>query len=541
MRGLTMDFQLTVPAIMRRAAMLFGEKPIVSRDGAALHRYRYGDMLRRAKQLAGALGALGVRPGDRVATLAWNNRHHLEAYFAVPAMGAVLHTLNVRLHARDLAHVIEHADDRVIMLDGRLLPQLQQLPIPACVRHVIVMGEGDLPDGAIAYEDLLASADPDRFDYPDCDERSAAAMCYTSGTTGLPKGIVYSHRAIALQALNLLTADSIGLAQRDVVLAVVPMFHINGWCLPYAAALAGAALVLPGASLDPRSLVELVESERVTVSAGVPTVWLGVLHALAGGSLAGDISSLRALVVGGSAAPKSLVRSFQERYGVCVLHAWGMTETTSIATLCRLPPDLDGASRDVQDNVRAKQGTPAPYLEVRARSPVGLVPWDGATMGELEVRGPTVASGYYNEPVASDRVTDDGWFRTGDVVTIDARGYVEICDRSKDLIRSGGEWISSVALENALMGHPAVAEAAVVAMAHPTWGERPLAVVVLKAGRQTSAEDLRRHLAPDFAKWWLPDTFEFVDQIPRTSTGKFLKSALRERFRCAPTETREDL
>ena len=532
------DYQLTIPAIMRRAAMLFGERPIVSRDGATVHRYRYADMLRRAKQLAGALADLGVRPGDRVATLAWNDRQHLEAYFAVPAMGAVLHTLNVRLHARDLAYVIGHADDRVIILDRRLLSQFEQVPMPKCVQHVIVIGDGDLPDQAIPYEDLLASADPDRFGYLDADERSAAAMCYTSGTTGRPKGIVYSHRAIALQALNLLTADSLGLGQRDVVLAVVPMFHINGWCLPYAAALAGASLVLPGSSLDPPSLVELVASERVTISAGVPTVWLGVLEALAGGSLDGDISSLRALVIGGSAAPKSLVRRFQERYGVCVLQAWGMTETTSIATLCRLPPDLDAASKDVQYTVRAKQGTPAPFLEVRARSLAGLVPWDGETLGELEVRGPTVASQYYNDP-APDRVTDDGWFRTGDVVTIDARGYVEICDRSKDLIRSGGEWISSVALENALMGHPAVAEAAVVAIAHPRWGERPLAVVVLKTGHRVSAEELRRHLAPDFAKWWLPDLFEFVDQIPRTSTGKFLKSALRERFRDAHAQTPE--
>jgi fatty-acyl-CoA synthase len=534
------DYQLTVPAIIRRSAMLFRERPIVSRDGATVHRCRYADVLRRAQQLAGALGDLGVRPGDRVATLAWNDRQHLEAYFAVPAMGAVLHTLNVRLHARDLAYVVEHAKDRVIITDRRLLPQLEQGPIPSCVEHVIVIGDGAVPDHAIAYEELLASADPDRVDYHDGDERAPAAMCYTSGTTGRPKGIVYSHRAIALQALSLLTADSIGLSQRDVVLAVVPMFHINGWCLPYAAALAGASLVLPGASLDPRSLVELVASEGVTVSAGVPTVWLGVLEALAGGSLAGDISSLRALVVGGSAAPKSLVRRFQERFGVCVLHAWGMTETTSIATLCRLPPDMDEASEDVQYNVRAKQGTPAPYIEIRARSLAGLVPWDGETLGELEVRGPTVASEYYNEPVPSDRVTDDGWFRTGDVVTIDARGSIEICDRSKDLIRSGGEWISSVALENALMGHPAVAEAAVVAIAHPKWGERPLAVVVLKAGRQASGEELRLHLAPDFAKWWLPDGFEFVDQIPRTSTGKFLKSALRERFRAWPAATRKE-
>ena len=511
--------------------MLFGERPIVSRDGSTLHRYRYADMLGRAKQLAGALRDLGVRPGDRVATLAWNGRQHLEAYFAVPAMGAVLHTLNVRLHARDLAHVIGHAGDRVIIVDARLLPQFDRVPMPACVQHVIVIGGGDLPDQGIAYEELLASADPERVAYLDGDERSAAAMCYTSGTTGRPKGIVYSHRAIALQSLNLLTTDSIGLGQRDVVLAVVPMFHINGWCLPYAAALAGASLVLPGASLDPRSLVELVASERVTVSAGVPTVWLSVLEALAGGSLGGDISSLRALVVGGSAAPKSLVRRFQERHGVCVLQAWGMTETTSIATLCRLPPDLDEASEDVQYSVRAKQGTPAPYVEVRARGLAGLVPWDGETLGELEVRGPTVASQYYDEAGAPDRVTDDGWFRTGDVVTIDARGYVEICDRFKDLIRSGGEWISSVALENALMAHPAVAEAAVIAVPHPKWDERPLAVVVLRKGQQATADELLEFLAPQFAKWWLPDAVEFALEIPRTSVGKFKKSALRERYR----------
>ena len=516
---------------MRRASTLFGDRPIAGRDGLHIHRYRYADMVRRARQLAVALGDLGVRPGDRVATLAWNHHRHLEAYFAVPAMGAVLHTLNVRFPPRDLAYVIEHAGDSVLLVEDSLLPQLQQVGVPACVRHIIVIGGGELPDRAIAYESLLASADSDRFDCADPDERTAAAMCYTSGTTGPPKGIVYSHRSIALQALNLLTADGIGLSQRDVVLAVVPMFHINSWCLPYAAGLTGATLVLPGASFDPRSLVELIASERVTVSAGVPTVWLGVLDALADGSVTGDISSLRALVVGGSAAPKALVRGFQERFGVSVLHAWGMTETTSITTLCRLPPDLDAASEEARYTHRAKQGTPAPYVEVRARSAEGLVPWDGSTLGELEVRGPTVAVEYYGEPGASDRFTADGWFRTGDVVTIDHRGTVEICDRSKDLIKSGGEWISSVALENALMGHPAVVEAAVVAVAHAKWGERPLAAVVLKPGRQASAEELRDHLAPDFAKWCLPDRFEFVDQIPRTSTGKFLKSALRERFR----------
>jgi fatty-acyl-CoA synthase len=315
------------------------------------------------------------------------------------------------------------------------------------------------------------------------------------------------------------------------VMAVVPMFHINGWCLPFAAALAGSTLVLPGPRLDAEALLRLVASERVTVSAGVPTVWLAVLDALDRAKGAYDVSSLRVIVIGGSAVPKALLRGFQERYGITVLQAWGMTETTSNATVCTTPPELDTESTDAQYAWRVKQGTPMPFVEVRARSESGLTPWDSETMGELEVRGPAVASAYYNEPATTDRFTEDRWFRTGDVVTITPGGCIELRDRSKDLIRSGGEWISSVAIENALMGHPAVAEAAVVAVPHPKWDERPLAVVVLKTGRQASEEELRAHLAPEFAKWWLPDTIEFIDEIPRTSTGKFLKSALRERFR----------
>jgi fatty-acyl-CoA synthase len=338
-------------------------------------------------------------------------------------------------------------------------------------------------------------------------------MCYTSGTTGRPRGVVYTHKQIALQALNLTSTGSIALGGADVVMALVPMFHINGWCLPFACAFAGATLVLPGRSPDARCLVDLIASERVTVSAGVPTIWLGVLHALDSGAVGGDISSLRTLIVGGSAVPKALIAGFRERYGVTVLQAWGMTETTSIATVGAL-----------------KQGLPAPFIEVRARNEHGLIPWDGAAMGELEVRGPTVATSYYNEPGSADQFTDDGWFRTGDIVTIDPSGSVELRDRSKDLIRSGGEWISSVALENALMGHPAVAEAAVIAMPDEKWGERPLAAVVLRPGTQATGEELRAFLAPDFAKWWLPDRVEFVDAIPRTSTGKFMKSALRDAF-----------
>jgi len=528
-----MDYQLTVPAIMRRAAAMYANVAVVScgADGT-VHRYQYGDMLRRAQQLAVALRQLGIRAGDRVGTLAWNQYQHLEAYFAVPAIGGVLHTLNLRLHANDLGYIIEHGGDRAIIADSSLLPLLSRIPLPACVEHVVVMGRGELPPRAIEYERLVAGADPGRFEEPSPQEHDAAAMCYTSGTTGRPKGVVYSHRAIALQAMILTTADSIAIGRRDVVLAVVPMFHINGWCLPFAAALAGATLVLPGSRLDPDALLRLIASEGVTVSAGVPTVWLGVLHALDRAGEAYDVSTLRKLVIGGSGVPKALLRGYQERYGITVMQAWGMTETTSIATVCTTPPELDESPTDAQYNWRTKQGTPMPFVEVRARTDSGaLVPWDGETMGELEVRGPAVATAYFNEPSTSDRFTEDHWFRTGDVVTISRGGCIELRDRSKDLIRSGGEWISSVAIENALMGHPAVAEAAVIAVPHPRWDERPLAVVVLKPGHQASEEELRAHLAPDFARWWLPDSMEFIDEIPRTSTGKFLKSALRERFR----------
>jgi len=368
------------------------------------------------------------------------------------------------------------------------------------------------------------------------DERNAAAMCYTSGTTGRPKGVVYSHRALALQALTLATADNAGLSHRDVVLAVVPMFHINGWGLPFGAALSGATLVLPGHRLDASSLLDLIANERVTLSGGVPTVWLSVLHALDAQPGAIDVSSLRTLVVGGSAVPEAMLRGYRERYGISIRQAWGMTETTSISTVCTLPPALDRTSADTQYAWLSRQGVPAPFFEIRARGDEGLVPWDGVAMGELEVRGPTVASAYFDEPGSADRFTGDGWFRTGDIVTIAPGGCVALRDRSKDLIRSGGEWISSVALENALMGHPGVAEAAVVAVPHPKWDERPLAVVVRKPGASVTSDDLRRHLEGAFAKWWLPDAYEFVSEIPRTSTGKFLKSALRDRFRTTGTD-----
>jgi fatty-acyl-CoA synthase len=523
-----MAYQLTVPAIMRQAETFSAHVEIVSRrPDRQIHRYCYGDMIRRAKQLAAALQDLGVRPGDRVGTFGGNHHQHLEAYFAVPSIGAVLHTVNTRLHPMELAAIVEHAHDRVMIVDASLLPLFNQWRVQAALEHVIVMGDGSFPD-TIEFERLVAEGDAARFTYPVLDEWDAAAMCYTSGTTGRPKGVLYSHRAIVLEAMHWTAADVIGASRRDVMLAVVPMFHINGWGLPFTAALVGAKLVLPGPFLDAMSLLELVDQERVSLSAGVPTVWLDVLALLEKES-SFDTSTLRTLVIGGSAAPKSLVERFDRR-GIRVLHAWGMTETTAVATVSSWFPELELTSPLMEYKQRAKQGRSVPFVEIRARSAAGFVPWDGRTMGELEVRGPTVAGQYFNSPATDASFTEDGWFRTGDIVTIDQWGYIELQDRIKDLIKSGGEWISSVALESAIMSHPAVGEAAVVAVPHPKWGERPLACVVLKPGYTVSLEELRDHLAQDFAKWWLPDWVEFVDRIPRTSTGKFLKSALRERY-----------
>jgi fatty-acyl-CoA synthase len=532
MNGLMMNFQLTLPAILQRAETLATHKEIVTRlPDKSIHRYTYAEFVSRAKKLALALQKLGVQSGDRVATLCWNHYQHLEAYFGIPAAGGVLHTLNLRLSPEDLTYIANHAMDKVLIVDKILLPLFNQFKDNVHFQQVIVVSQdGQVPDGTIEYEQLLNSVDEKDFVYPNFDEDQAAAMCYTSGTTGRPKGVLYSHRAIALHSMGAAMVDVLGLSERDVVLPVVPMFHANAWGLPFTATMVGATQVFPGPFLDADNLLELYEKEKVTVTGGVPTIWLGIMQTLEKNPNKWKLTPGMRMVVGGSAAPEAMIRTF-DKYNLKVVHAWGMTEMTPLGTVSNLTAELEKAPEDEQYDYRARQGRPAPFVEIRARGAEGLVAWDGQSLGELEVRGPWIASAYYNAPEAVDKFTEDGWFITGDIVTIDQRGYLKIQDRSKDLIKSGGEWISSVDLENALMGHPAVAEAAVIAVPHPKWAERPLAVVVLKEGKSATADELIEFIAPQFAKWSLPDAVEFVSAIPRTATGKFLKMALRDQFK----------
>jgi fatty-acyl-CoA synthase len=548
--GRMMDFPLTLTHFLARARTLFGRSEIVSRlPDRSLHRVTYADLYRRTARLAGALARLGVRPGDRVATLAWNHSRHLELYFAAPCYGAVLHTLNLRLHPSEIGYIANHAEDRFLFVDRSLLPLYEAVAKTARTFEKIIVlddasaapGAAPLPGNALDYEDLLA-AESDTYAFPSLDERSAAMICYTSGTTGSPKGVIYSHRSTVLHSFATCLSDTLGVSEGDAVLPVVPMFHANAWGLPYAAVLAGSKLVFPGPHLDATSILDLMAGERVTLAGGVPTIWLGILALLDQEPQRWDLSAMRAMIIGGSAAPPALIDGFKRRHGLEVTHAWGMTEMNPIGTLARVkrhlrtPADVTAAEprktpfSEAELAVRATQGYPVAFVEQRHVAEDGhILPWDGETMGELEVRGPWVASSYLgNED--DGRFTADGWFKTGDVVTIDAEGYVRITDRSKDVIKSGGEWISSVALENALMSHPAVLEAAVFAARHPRWSERPVAAVVFKEGRTATGEELSAHIADRFARFWLPDDYVFVKQIPRTSTGKFLKSKLRDEY-----------
>jgi fatty-acyl-CoA synthase len=534
MNGLMMNYQLTLPAILRRAEQLYPHKEIATRlPDRSIHRYAYADFVSRAKKLAVALKDLDIESGERVATLCWNHHQHLEAYFGIPAAGAVLHTLNLRLHPDELSYIVNQAGDRALLVDEALLPLYERFSEKVNLKHVIVLSEsGDAPivSTHTSYEELLEGADAGEFSYPELDEEQAAAMCYTSGTTGRPKGVVYSHRALALHSLGLLTADGYAISEADVTLQVVPMFHVNAWGIPFAAALTGAKQVFPGPYLDPASLLELLEAERVTLTGAVPTIWFGILQVQDRKPDAYDLSSLRDIRVGGSAAPEGMIRGLQQRHGLRISHGWGMTETSPVATVAPLPSELREAPEDERYRYQAKQGFPMPFVEIRIRGEEGIAPWDGESMGELEIRGAWIAGAYYESPESSETFTEDGWLKTGDISTIDQRGYMEIKDRTKDLIKSGGEWISSVALENTLMQHEAVAEAAVIAVAHPKWQERPLAVVVPEEGASATQEELISYLKPRFPRWWLPDAVEFVEEIPKTSVGKFKKSELRERF-----------
>ncbi|MEN0137288.1 MAG: long-chain-fatty-acid--CoA ligase [Rhodococcus sp. (in: high G+C Gram-positive bacteria)] len=527
--ALTMDdYPLTLTTAVERAARSQDTDVVSRRPGGSIFRTTMGACARRARRLAAALAGIGIAEGDRVATLLWNQAEHVEIYFAVPAMGAVVHTLNPRLHADELAFIAADAGDSVIVVDESLLEVFDGLRHAYHFEHVIVVTHRHTaPPGTLDYHAFVEAAEP--MDWPILDERTAAAMCYTSGTTGRPKGVVYSHRALLLHSLAAALPDALGVSRDDTLLPVVPMFHANGWGLPYAAALIGARLVLPGPRLDPVSILDLLADEQVTMTAGVPTVWMGMLTALDAEPQRWDLSCLDRLIVGGAAVSRALLEGY-DRHGLKVVQAWGMTETSPLGTVSRLPSELADSGSDAQYDNRIRQGTAVPLVDIRATDDDGRrIEWDDTAMGELEVRGPWVASAYYNG-AGSNSFTADGWFRTGDIVRIDKRGSIRICDRAKDLVKSGGEWISSVDLENCLMAHPAVAEAAVIAVPDERWGERPLAALVVREGMTADPDDLTQHLATEFSKWQIPERFEILPEIPRTATGKFRKTELRERF-----------
>ncbi|MFB7247859.1 long-chain fatty acid--CoA ligase [Streptomyces populi] len=535
------DVPLTVTRILEHGALVHGDSQITTWTGEAEpHRRSFREAGARANQLAHALrDDLGVTGDERVATLMWNNAEHVEAYYAIPSMGAVLHTLNLRLPAEQLVFIVNHAADRVVIANGSLLPLLAPLlPQLPTVEHVVVSGPGDRSalDGAGVrvhdYEELIAGK-PTVYDWPEIDERQAAAMCYTSGTTGDPKGVVYSHRSIYLHSMQVNMAQSMGLTDRDTTLVVVPQFHVNAWGLPHATFMSGINMLMPDRFLQPAPLAEMIESERPTHAAAVPTIWQGLLAELT--AKPRDVSSLTQVTIGGSACPPSLMAAFDE-LGMHVCHAWGMTETSPLGTIARPPAHAVGT--DEEFAYRLTQGRFPAGVEARLTGPGGeRLPWDGESAGELEVRGPWIAGAYYGgsdgEPLRpADKFSEDGWLKTGDVGTISPDGFLTLTDRAKDVIKSGGEWISSVDLENALMSHPDVTEAAVVAVPDEKWGERPLATVVLKEGSTADFESLRAFLADEgkIAKWQLPERWSIVEAVPKTSVGKFDKKVIRKRY-----------
>jgi fatty-acyl-CoA synthase len=535
MQGLMMDYPLTLPHILERAAKLFPHKEISSNMPDGMQRYCYADFHRRVHALAHALEQLGVRRGDRVGTLCWNSFRHLELFFAVSCYGAVLHTLNLRLASDQLAYIVNHAEDQVIFLDASLLSVLEPIRDQiSCVKRFVVLPDvpaADTVAPAVDYEQLIASSAGEPYAWPGLDENEAAATCYTSGTTGNPKGVLYSHRSLFLHSYAAALVDGFGICEADTVLQLCPMFHANGWGVPFTSVMTGARIIFSGRNLQPAEVAALIQNERVTFTAAVPTIWLSLYGYLE--DHPHDLSSLRTVIVAGSAMPRQFIELYEKKYGVHFRLAWGMTETTPIATVTTLKSHLQGLPENERFDLLARHGIPLPGVDIRIVDAEGKeLPWDGTTMGDLQIRGPWVTSGYYNDS-RSDEVFVDGWFRTGDVATIDPEGYLQIMDRTKDLVKSGGEWISSVDLENAIMAHPKVMEAAVIAAFHPKWQERPLACIAPLEQHRSSItkQEILDFLAGRVAKWWLPDDIVFIEAVPKTSVGKFNKRALREQFK----------
>ena len=521
------DRPLTITHIFNHGRRVHSDSEVITATSDGTRRASYAEVGNRAELLAAALKRLGIKQGDRIGTFCWNGQEHLEAYFAIPCMGAVLHTLNLRLFPEQLTYVINHAEDRVIIVDDSLVPLLARVAKDLeTVERYIVVGEGDASalEGSgevLRYEELLAAEQPG-FDWPELDERAAAAMCYTSGTTGNPKGVVYSHRSTFLHSLAQCAGSVFGLTENDKILPIVPMFHANAWGLPYGGWMAGSDFIMPGRFLQAEPLCRLIAAEKATFAGAVPTIWNDVARYAETNTV--DLSSLRMVICGGSAVPRSLMEKFEERFGVKIIQAWGMTETSPLAAVS-YPPK--GCSEEDAMNWRSKTGRIKPGVEVRITDGETVLPWDGEAVGEIEIRGPWITASYYGDD--SPEKFHDGWLRTGDVGTLNEKGFIQITDRSKDVIKSGGEWISTVELENSLMGHPDVIEAAVIGVPDEKWDERPLACVVLKEGSAATVDQLRAFLADRVAKWWLPERWAFIDEVPKTSVGKFDKKVLRAR------------